>query len=56
MFLIPINIPIFRFSPSKNFHKLLVPIKFSIFTFGPSFKVNLYEEFIFLNKILQKNS
>jgi len=56
MFLVPINTLIFRFSPSKNFLQLLVPKKFSIFTFGLSFKVNSYVEFIFLNKILQKNS
>ena len=40
MFLVPINIPTFRFSPSKNFLQLLVPIEFSITTFGPYFKVN----------------
>ena len=56
MFLVPINISTFCFSPSKKFLQLLVPKKFSIFTFGPSFKVNLYVEFIFFNKILQKNS
>ena len=56
MFSIPINIPAFRFSPSKIFLQLLVLQKFSILTFGPSFKVNSYVEFIFLNKILQKNS
>jgi len=56
MFLVPINIQTFRFSPSKIFLQLLVPQKFSIFIFGPSFKVNSYVEFIFLNKILQKNS
>jgi len=55
MFLVPINIPTFRFGPSKIFLQLLVSVKFSIFTFGPSFKVNSYVEFIFLNKILQKN-
>jgi len=55
MFLVPINIPTFRFSPSKIFIQLLVSIKNFIFTFGPSFKVNSYVEFIFLNKILQKN-
>jgi len=54
MFLVPINMSTFRFSPSKNFLQLLVPQKFSIFTFGPSFKVNSYVEFLFLNKILQK--
>jgi len=31
----PINIPTFRFRPSKIFLQLLVPIKFSITTFGP---------------------
>ena len=40
MFLVPINIPSFRFNPSKIFLKLLVPQKFYIFTFDPSFKVN----------------
>jgi len=40
MFLVPINIPTFRFNPSKIFLQLLVPIKFSITTFGPYFKVN----------------
>jgi len=56
MFLVPINMSAFRFSPSKKILQLLVPIKFYIFTFGPSFKVNSYVEFIFFNKILQKNS
>jgi len=51
----PINIPLFRFSPFKIFLQLLVPRKFTIFTFGPLFKVNSYVEFVFLNKILQKN-
>jgi len=37
MFLIPINISTFRFSPSKIFLQLLVPIKFSITTFDPYF-------------------
>ena len=55
MFLVPINIPTFRFSPSKIFLQLLVPVKLSILTFGPSFKVNSYVEFIFLNKNFQKN-
>ena len=54
MFLVPINMSIFHFSPSKIFLQLLVPIKFSIFTFGPSFKVNSYLELIFFNKIFQK--
>jgi len=40
MFLVPINILTFRFSPSKKILQLLVPIKFSITTFGPYFKVN----------------
>ena len=40
MFLVPINIPTFRFSPSKIFLQLLVPIKFSITTFSPYFEVN----------------
>jgi len=39
MFLVPINMSTFHFSPSKKF-QLLVPLKFSIFTFCPSFKVN----------------
>jgi len=56
MFLIPINMSTFRFSPTKIFLQLLVPIKFSITTFGPYFKVNSSVEFIFLNKSLQKNS
>ena len=56
MFLVPINIQTFRFSPSKIFIQLLVLQKFSIFTFGPSFKVNSYVEFIFLNTNLQKNA
>ena len=56
MFLVPIIMLTFRFSPSKKILQLLVPKKFPIFTFGPSFKVNSYVEFIFLNKILQKNS
>jgi len=55
MFLVPINMSTFRFSPFKKFLQLLVLQKFFIFTFGPSFKVNSYVEFIFLNKILQKN-
>jgi len=45
----------FHFSFSKKFFQLLVFNIFSIFTFGPSFKVNSYVEFIFFNKILQKN-
>jgi len=56
MFLVPINISTFYFSPSKKFLQLLVPKKFSIFTFGPSFKVKSYVEFIFLNTNFQKNS
>jgi hypothetical protein len=50
MFLIPINIPTFRFRPSKIFLQLLVPIKFSITTFGPIFKLI----FVFFNEIVQK--
>ena len=46
----------FRFSPSKIFLQLSVPINFSITTFDTSSKVKLYVEFIFLNKILHKNS
>ena len=53
MFLVPINMSTFLFSPSKKFLQLLVLKIFSIFTFSPSFKVNSYVEFIFLNKILQ---
>ena len=49
MFLVPINIPTFLFSPSKIFFQLLVPIKFSIATFGPYFKVKLV--FFFLMKL-----
>jgi len=56
MFLGHINIPTFRFSPSKIFLQLLVLEKNFIFTFGPSFKINSYVKFIFLNEILQKNS
>ena len=51
-----INIPTFSFNLSKIFLQLLVLKKFSIFTFSPFFKENSYVEFIFLNKILQKNS
>jgi len=56
MFLVAINMSTFHFSPSKKFLQLLVPKKNFIFTFGPSFKVKSYVEFIFLNKILLKNS
>jgi len=49
MFLVPINIQIFRFSPSKFFFQLLVPIKFSITTLVPIFKLI----FVFFNKIVQ---
>jgi len=45
----------FYFSSFKKKFQLLIPKIFSIFTFGLSFKVNSYVEFIFLNKILQKN-
>ena len=55
MFLIHINMSTFRFSPSKKILQLLVPKKFFIFTFDHSFKIFSYVEFIFLNKILQKN-
>jgi len=55
MFLVPINMSNFCFGPTKNFLQLLVLQKFVIFTFGPYFKVKSYVEFIFLNKILQKN-
>jgi len=37
MFLVPINISTFYFSPYKIFLQLLVPIKFLIITFGPLF-------------------
>jgi len=51
MFLVPINIPTFRFSPSKNFLQLLVPIKFSITTFDPYFCKNLSKKKLeFFNK------
>jgi len=56
MFLVHINMSTFRFNPFKKFLQFMVPKKNFIFTFGPSFKVNLYVEFILLNKILQKNS
>jgi len=49
MFLVPINILIFRFNPSKIFLQLLVPLKFLITTFGPIFKLIL----IFFDKIVQ---
>jgi len=52
MFLLPINIPTFRFSLSKIFLQLLVSIKFSITTFGPYFKVNF--SIFFFNEIVQK--
>jgi len=55
MFLVPINMLTFYFIPSKIFLQHLVLQKISIFIFGPSFKVKSYVEFIFLNKILQKN-
>jgi len=51
----PINMSTFYFSPSKKFLQFLVLQKFFIYTFGPSFKANSYVEFIFLNKVLQKN-
>jgi len=50
MFLTPINISTFRFSPSKKFLQLLVPIKFSITTFGLCFQVNFS---IFLMKCVE---
>jgi len=56
MFLVFINITTFVFSFSKKILQLLVLQKFFIFIFGPSFKVNSYVEFIFLDKIFQKNS
>ena len=56
MFVVPINMLIFRFSPSKKILSLLVPKNISIFTIGLSFKVNSYVEFIFCNEILLKNS
>jgi len=49
MFLVPINILTFCFSPSKIFLPRLVSIKFSIATFAPYFKVNL----VFFNEIVQ---
>ena len=36
MLLVPINIPTFRFSPSKK-NQLLIPINISITTFGLHF-------------------
>jgi len=39
MFLVPINMSTFHFSPSKIFLQLLVLKIFSIFTFGPYFKI-----------------
>jgi len=50
MFLVPINIPTFRFRSSKIFLQLLVPIKFSITTFSPYFKLI----FVFFNEIVLK--
>jgi len=55
MFLVPVYMSTFWFSPYKIFLQLLVLQKFFIFIFGLSFKVNSYVEFIFLNKILHKN-
>ena len=55
MFLVPINMLTFHFSPSKIFLQLLVSKNFSIFTFSPSFKVNSYVKFIFfLIKLCRK--
>jgi len=56
MFLVPINMSTFSFSPSNFFFQFLDLQKKLIFTFGPTFKVNSYAKSIFLNKILQKNS
>jgi len=50
MFLLFINMSIFRFNLSKILFQLLVPIKFSITTFAPTF--NLI--FVFFNEIVQK--
>jgi len=50
MFLVPINIPTFRFSPSKIFLQLLVPIKFQSLLLVPIFKLI----FVFFNEIVQK--
>jgi len=50
MFLVPINIQTFRFSPSKIFLQLLVLIKFSITTFNPIFKLI----FVVFNEIVPK--
>jgi len=58
MFFVPINISVFRFSPSKIFLQLLVPIKLSITTFGPYFKLFLYffNEIVYnIGKIPKKN-
>jgi len=51
MFLFPINIPNFRFSPSKMFLRLLVPIKSTITTFGPYFYI---KSCIFFNEVVHK--
>ena len=48
MFLVPINIPIFRFSPSKIFLQLLVPIKFQSLLLVLIFKL------IFVQKCVEK--
>ena len=48
MFLVPINMSIFRFSPSKIFLQLIVLQKFSFSLLIPTLNV----EFIFFNKIL----
>ena len=50
MFLLPINIPTFCFSPSKIFLQLLVPIKFQSLLVVPIFKLIL----VFFNEIVQK--
>ena len=56
MVLVFINILTFRFNYFKKKIQLLVLQKYFIFIFDHSFKVvNSYVEFIFFNKILQKN-
>jgi len=51
MFLVPINISTFCFSPFKIFLKLLVPIKFQSLLFVPIFKLILV---FFFNEIAHK--
>ena len=55
MFLVPVNIQSFVFSPPKNFLPILVPQKFSINTFSPYFLINSCVDFIFFNEIFQES-